>query len=408
MSSATLHLEKALDLAGGIEGEDPIAIEAAAALGSHNAWSYERREQLLRRVLEIRARDLGRDHADTLLAMGTLSRVLRSQRKYGEAEALDREILAKRTAALGPEHPDTLRAMNSLAGVLYGTARFGEAANLYEEALEISRRRPGPDHPDTLRLASNLGSTYSVLGRYLEAEPLQQAVVDQRLEVLGGEHHQTGMSMHNLGTLLLRLGRYEEAESWFRRAVGAREKQGGAGYYYSKSFLADALRELGRFEEAEALYLEALGEQASDQPEHPDNLRTAASLAELHFLRGDLVVAEEMALGALEEQLRIEGHKVLDATETLLLLASIRSREGRFEEAAAFALRSQQIAEDTLGREHPTALHSRLERCRALLAAGDRESAQVGLVGLQDALEVRLGADHALVREARSLIAATG
>lgn len=185
----------------------------------------------------------------------------------------------------------------------------------------------------------------------VEAEPLQRKVVDRRVEVLGSDHHQTGMSMHNLGSLLLRLGRYEEAEGWLRRAVAPRSRQGGAGYLYRKSSLADALRELHRLPGAEALYLETLDQQTAHQPGHPDNLRTIAALAELRYRQGD----------------RTAAAKILG------------------------------------DEEHPTVLQCRLTVGKMLLATDDPETKRFGLEGLYESLAASPGTQHPATRETLDL-----
>lgn len=368
--AAQVQLEKALELAGGLESKNLAAMTAAEGLARNRSLSWERREPLFRRVIEVRKEELGPEHPDTLSAMGGLVRVLRAPGRYPEAETLARETLDKRAAVLGTDHPDTLRAMNSLAAVMYETARYQEASTLYEDALAISRAHLGPSHPDTLRLVSNLGSSYTALGRYGDAEPLQRKVVRERLRVLGEGHHQTGMSMHNLGTLLLQLGQYPEAETWFRRAVTARAEMGSAGYLFSKSFLADTLRELERLEEAEELYVETLDEYKEKLPGHADEPRVIAALAELRYKQGRIAAAEELASQALEKHLSAEGEKQLDASDTLHLLARIRIDRTQFDEATDLADRALAIREKILGPSHPTVLESRIERTRILLAAG--------------------------------------
>jgi len=202
------------------------------------------------------------------------------------------------------------------------------------------------------------------------------------------------MSMHNLGVTLLQLGRYVEGESWFRRAVHARTEI-VAGYLYSKSFLADTVRELGRLDEAAAIYLATLAEQKERlAPDHPDTFRTTAALGKLRYLQGNMNTAEQLALQALEGQLLTEGEKSLDATETLNLLARIHLARGEFEKASAFADRAISIAADLLDQDHPVVVESRIEKVRILLAAGEAAAAHASIEGLYDALVAVLGARH--------------
>jgi serine/threonine-protein kinase len=404
VAEAEVQLLRALELAGGLESGSVAALDAAEALGANRTGDYESRERFLRRVVEVRQRTLGAEDDDTLSAAALLVRLLRARGEFGEAEALARENLEKQIRRHGRNHPETLVASNALAGVLYDTARYEEAAGIYRDARAISRIQLGATHPETLRLTSNLGASLSAMGRYREAEPLQREVVEARLRVLGDRHHQTGMSMHNLGSLVMALGRYSEAESWYRRATEARRDLHGAGYLFSKSHLADVIRDQGRLGEAEALYLETLVQQRELLPaEHPDTRRTVSGLATLRLLQGDTDAAEDLALEVLGDQLEIEGEKQLNASDTLHLLARISMAKGEFEEAEAFAERALAIRQEILDSGHPEILGSRLEVAKVQVAKGDIEGAQETMAGLHDALVAVLGSDHPRTREALEL-----
>ena len=107
-------------------------------------------------------------HAQAALAAGStgMARIaiyLGSSGSYVAARELLRGIVEERARALGPEHPNTLTARDNLA---YWTGEAGDAAGArdqYAALLPIEERVLGPEHPDTLatrvRLAYYTGET---------------------------------------------------------------------------------------------------------------------------------------------------------------------------------------------------------------------------------------------------------
>ncbi len=393
-ADARTQFERAIELSGGIDTAADVALEAATELalnlGSNGG------EELLRRVVAIRTETRGPDHESTLSAKSALARILRIYRPelHDEAEALAREVLQRRRATLGQNHPDTVAALNGLGGILFHRTRYGDAAEIYREGLETARSALGDDHPETLRLANNLAASLSSAGRYVESEAIHREVVAHRLRILGPEHESTGMSLHNLAMVLLAQARYAEAEATYRRALSARG-EGRAGWLYSKSFLADTLRELGRFDESERVFRETLAEQKQNLPPDDDDVyRTTLGFAELRLKQGELDEAAEMARDALEGYRGIYGEEHADVTPSLTLLARIERARGNLGEAAQLAGRAVVIAAATLPGNHPTSIDARVERARVALAVGDPAAALAGLPALVEARVGRLGPDH--------------
>lgn len=406
---AAAQLESAFELAGGFKDPNPTALAAAQAIAAAGRVDRARREELIRWVIAERRSSLGPLHPDTLNARSVLARTFELQRRWPEAESLNREILDAWMRSHGAEHPGTLKAANRLAAVLYDTARYAEAASLYEEALRRSRLVRGPSHPDTLRLIANLGATYAKLGRYGEAEPLQREVVAEHLRVLGEDHHRTGMSMHNLGVLLIHKGRLSEAETWLRRACEAREVVGPDGYLFTRSFLADVVRDLGRLDEAEAIYQRTLGAQRRELDSgNPDTYRTVSGLAELQRRRGRLLEALDMAAGVLPGQLEATGEKRLFAADTLVVMARTRADLGQVDQALADAGRARRIRLELLGPDHPEVLRAGLVIAAIQCDGAQAATARRSLDDLIPQLEASLGPDHPSLEAGRELRSGCG
>ena len=90
-------------------------ISSADVRVTHGVTVMARTIDQLRRELEGCERQLGADHADTLVSVSNLAMLLQAQGKFDEAEPLFRRALAGREQQLGAHHPDTLTSVNNLA-----------------------------------------------------------------------------------------------------------------------------------------------------------------------------------------------------------------------------------------------------------------------------------------------------
>ena len=400
---ARSQLERALELAGGLESGRLEAAEIAEALALAHAavepsLSVQRQtEERLRQVLQIRRSAQGDEHPETLGTLGRLARVLRNQGRLDEAERTERQVLASRRATLGEEHPDTLLSLNSVGGICFQGARYAEAAALYEQALGAAKRTLGTRHPETLRYGGNLGAAYAAQGLYREAEVVNREVVEGRVEVLGEEHSSTGLSLHNLCVVLLAQASYGEAEECLERALASRGAIGEShpGYLYTRSYLASLFREQGRYREAEVLYEEVYSAQvAINGAEWVDALFTRAGLAELYLRTGRVAAAEEtiLSVGSSQGRQLPPGHP--DRIASALTLAGVRRAQYRPEEALELAERATAEAGRSLGGEHPVTVQAIVSQAEALRDLDRPAEAAALLVGAYDVRKSVLGERH--------------
>src|SRR5438045_3113596 len=96
--------------------------------------------ELWEKVLEARQTTLGREHHNTLSAIGSLAISYRDMGRRQEALELWERVLEARQRTLVKEHPDTLGAMNSLAISYHNMGRRQEALELWEMVLEANQR----------------------------------------------------------------------------------------------------------------------------------------------------------------------------------------------------------------------------------------------------------------------------
>ncbi len=393
------HLERAVELRGGLGSRDPEALAASEDLAVlyQRLGRIDEAEPILRRALELRFEMLGEDHPTSLTTMNRLADLLWADGRFDEVEQLDRRTLEIRRRVLGEDHPDTIKSLNGLAATLFNDGRYAEASRLFEEALAVERRQLGEDHPHTLGLGNNLAAAYLELGRYAEAERLLREVVASRTRVLGETHGETAMSIHNLGITLLQQARYGEAEEQLEQAMELRRSEAAESksFLFSSSYLADVYREQGRYQEAEALYLSTLRKQRTQLGrEDQDTLRTVGGMAELRILQGDLAAAEALIAEILEVQKRVRGDGHPDTLYSLTLLAQIRNEQGRFAEAQSLSEEAVEVGSEALGADHRVVLEAVFERARALAGQQKTPTARELAVRVYEGRERLLGADH--------------
>ncbi|WP_094217530.1 alpha/beta fold hydrolase [Streptomyces diastatochromogenes] len=120
-------------------------------------------EQVLGRVVRVRTRILGENHADTLASRHKLARAINEQAgREAEAEVMLRSIVEAENEVRGPEHYDTLVVRHTLARTMLARGAHREAEAEAREILSISRRNHWPPAtPEILRVQETL--THSLL-----------------------------------------------------------------------------------------------------------------------------------------------------------------------------------------------------------------------------------------------------
>lgn len=124
------------------------------------------------------------------------------------AAILGETVLEHKAKLLGEEHPDTLMAINNLALVYrdMGEEHAGKYYQMIERAYNIARRTLGEEHPDTLLYLSNLGIAMQAVGDFNSAKEVSERVYQIRARVLGEEHPRTIESLSDVALSYLNLG----------------------------------------------------------------------------------------------------------------------------------------------------------------------------------------------------------
>ena len=214
------------------------------------------------RALEIRRRELGDAHADTLRSLLETSALYYAQSRYDDAESCVRRAVETARRELGAEHLLTLQAINALGVLLHGLGEYAESAQCFGEVMDVGRRVLGEEDRVVMSAMGNLAMAFASLGKEAEAEARYREALELRRRILGNEHGSTLWAVQFLGTCLHRQGKLEEAERFLREALeGNRSTRGDehSRTHWAMYYLAELLRARGNFEEAERIGAEAVG-----------------------------------------------------------------------------------------------------------------------------------------------------
>jgi serine/threonine protein kinase/tetratricopeptide (TPR) repeat protein len=242
----------------------------------------------------------GRDHTDTLHAMGNLALSYAALGRHDEALKLKEEMLALTKATLGPDHVDTLRSMNNLAGSYFSVGRHADAVKLCEETLELMKAKLGPDHADTLRSIMGLATCYNAVGRHAEALKLHQEALALMKAHLGPSHPETLQCMGNLASTYGALGQHDEALKLREETLRLMKSKLGLNHpdtLASMVNLANAYAAQGRHADALTLREQSLPLiRAKLGADHPTTILSMFTLGLSRKRFGNYAGAEEMLL----------------------------------------------------------------------------------------------------------------
>jgi serine/threonine protein kinase/Tfp pilus assembly protein PilF len=342
----------------------------------------------IRRTYELRLRELGADHKDTLYSASELSSVLRSVGKLDEAEPLIRSTVSNYRRLLGNDHLDTILAVTSFAELLYNKTKYDEAAPLFREALEYHRRVHGNENMYTLFVMGDLGICLQSAGELKEAESLLRENLELSRRVYGDTHTQTIRAIHNLAVVLESESKLEEAEPLRREAFDLSHRMLGDDHPHSLhtiSGLGWLLYQQGNYAEAEPLLREAHARSKQRLSEdHPATLERLSRVGGVVLELGKLDEAEQLAREILERNKRVLGEDNVETLTALNNLALVLQRRNKLADAEPLARDALERSRRVIGNDKVNTIHA-LVNLGMLLIALDRPKEAEPL--LSEALE---------------------
>lgn len=322
---------------------------------------------LLHEALEIRRRELGPRHPDTIDATYWLGASLHGWRRYAEAE----EHFAAAVNGLRAVEPDSLEVgeyLTALAACQRGQGRYEPALATAREALAHIRRIRGEDAKHCAPALSNIIANLISLRRYDEAEPLLAESLRLRMQWYGENDPRVADTLVQFASLNMR--RADAAEEAGDAAARDRALDDGIDYATKTLRLRQSVHAGDHEQVAEALSL----------------------LGQLLMRRGDLFAAREQLQRAMEMRARLPRESDGDLGRSESNLGECLRRMGGEENLA--------LAERLSRSGHERVLRTYGARHRFTLAATDQLARVCEARGLHDeAASLRAGVPEQKERE---------
>lgn len=129
-------------------------------------------------ALEIRERELGPTHADTLWSHTSLALAMDADGRAEEARERLRRVLATMTAEFGQGHRETLVTMSRLGEILARSGYPAEGEDLLARSLRGLENLPEPAGPQAADAARSLALLFRASGRQPEAARMAEQALD--------------------------------------------------------------------------------------------------------------------------------------------------------------------------------------------------------------------------------------
>ena len=167
---------------------------------------------LLTRALEIRSKQLGDDHLDTIYCRHILGISYSFQGQVNQAEPHLLASVKQLTQQYGPDHFNTLQPRLMLAGNHFKMGECRKAVRMAREVLACVRQERGDTNKPAILAMARIGHYYREKRDYKTAEMWFQEAFAASKQTWKVDHAWKAEAAFNLGRVLLRQGRFPEAE----------------------------------------------------------------------------------------------------------------------------------------------------------------------------------------------------
>lgn len=373
-----------------------------------------------RQAMNIRRRELGNDHPDTLKSVEALGQLQQDLGEYDLAEKHYKEAWTANRRLHGDSHLrslagqsnmgsieyaqgnleaaaeltrtaldsyealgnpiEALATMSVLGSILVEQSKFEEAEQVLRETLRRRRSALGGDDSMTLRSMTNLARLLHKIGKYKEGQALTEESLATYKRLLGDDHPETVEARMLLGDLLTARGKLSEAEPILRDALAAQRRLLGNAHPLtlgSVNNLAALLDQIGEYAEAEALFRESLaGHRRLFGDEHFQTLRAIGNLGFVLNLQGKSAEAEPYYRQALAGFQKVFGKEHQLTLSAMGNLGAFLSKMGKHAEAEPLYYEALEGRRKLLGDDHPSTLNATYNMGHLLLDKGALKDAE--------------------------------
>ena len=320
---------------------------------------YQRALSAFEEALAIREKLLGPEHHDVAVSLSRLSGILLSMGKFEEAESKllkARDIFSRN---VHPFHPDYAECLDRIGDMYVYQERYIQARPYFEQAYQARLELFGPESIHVAKSLLYLGVIFRYEGKYSAAIDSSRSALSLVTNVFGRSHPLAARCMLIQGVFHADLGHVVEAERLLRQAIEIMENIFGKNhpriahclYYlvaFQKRYLSDSEQVKATLQRALAILDDKAGLN------HPLASRLLSSLGALYMdAYRDYQKAEECYLQSLEISERTLGPESTDYARALAKLGYNYSLKGEMSLAVETSLQALDIMSGVFGAEHP-------------------------------------------------------
>ena len=233
---AMAYTQKALAIREKQQGEEHNEVAMSYNnLGSIHAQRGEFQQALecYNKALDIRKKIQGENSLDVAMVYNNLANIYASYLNDDEQALLYlKKVLEIREKQLGPEHPETARTLGNIGTTLQKRGEYNSALECYLKNKEICEKVLGVRSPSTATCYNNLGVLYAHLEDYERALEYLRKSLETCEQVYEHEpdHPDIAQAYNNLGKVLAEKGEITQALECFMKALEIYRKKYGEGH----------------------------------------------------------------------------------------------------------------------------------------------------------------------------------
>ncbi|KZL66524.1 kinesin light chain [Colletotrichum tofieldiae] len=408
----------------------PLALAQAAAFMQENAISITKYLQLLENSddslldqlsepFEAVGRDSETPHAVTATWIMSFNQIQQQDALASDilsfASLLDRQGIPEKfivefchknrsgqraTAADVTKALGTLKAFSFISEAKDNTIDMHRLVQLVTRKWLENQGRLAGYVEQALEIVSGVFSFDCHENRHLYREYLPHANALLRIETTGSQDGDLlrASLLHCVAGYFFYLGQWKGAAQIVAQSIRLRKERLGEEHpdtLRSMATMALTHRDQGQWREAEEL-----GERVMDISvrvlggEHPDTLSSMSNLASTYMDQGRWEEAEELSARVIETRKRILGGDHPDTLNSTANLVAMYMDQGRWEEAEELSARVIETRKRILGGEHPYTLNSTANLVAMYMVQGRWEEAEALGVWVTATRKRVLGGEH--------------
>jgi tetratricopeptide (TPR) repeat protein len=276
--------------------------------------------------------------AHAAITLYNLGQAYVGQGRWRDSAPALEESLRLGSHSLGLPDERTLAALNSLGRVYMVTGEFGRSAEVLLEALSIERRK-APGGTEVAQTLGNLACLRLREGKLEEAQALSDEALEIAIRATGEDAAETATMYAIAASVRQRAGQPERALPLFSKAHAMYDRTiAPQDLRYSSLLTSEALALIddGKFYAAEGELRRAMDLLAGCAPRCGLGLAVAENnFGLLRMTQKRYSEADQYFRSALAREEQYSAGPGGDLLRTLTLLAELRHRQHRYEEAAA-------------------------------------------------------------------------